>query len=217
VAGVDTARSGMVPPSGRDLLEILEDTGRTQDRSYVILGQERHDYGRPGNQGYPIRSIIKDGYLYLHNFKPHLWPAGNPETGYLNTDGSPTKTVILNLRRQGADSRYWQLNFGKNPQEQLFHLAVDPECMIDLAGLPDYAGRKQALKEQLFAELARQGDPRIVGPDGDIFDRYPWAPKNAFDYYERYMAGEITRYQTGWVNPTDYETAPLDQAPPSQP
>lgn len=206
VAGVEPAKSGMAPPSGRDLLEILHDTPRTQDRSYVLLGQERHDYGRPGNQGYPIRSIIQDGYLYLHNFKPDLWPAGNPETGYLNTDGSPTKTVILNLRRQGTDTRYWQLNFGKTPREQLYHIATDPECMINLAGLPRYADLRQALKVRLFAELAKQGDPRVVGPDGDIFDRYPWAPKNAYDFYERFVAGEIKRYQTGWVEPTDYET-----------
>jgi arylsulfatase A-like enzyme len=209
-AGVDHASSGMMPISGRDLFEILKDAPRTQDRSYVILGQERHDYGRPGNQGYPIRSIVQDGFLYMHNFKPHLWPAGNPETGYLNTDGSPTKTAILNLRRQEVDTRLWHLNFGKNPQEQLYHLTADPECMENLADHSQHADLKRALKAKLFAELTRQGDPRIVGPDGDVFDRYPWASKNSYDYYERYMAGQIQRYQTGWVAPSDYEPAPLE-------
>ncbi|HSH09657.1 MAG TPA: sulfatase [Oceanipulchritudo sp.] len=206
VAGVDWASSGMEPTSGKDLVEIFEDSYRKQDRSYILLGQERHDYGRPGNQGYPIRSIIRNGFLYMHNFKPDLWPAGNPETGYLNTDGSPTKTVILNMRREDADSHYWQLNFGKNPQEQLYHIAVDPECLVNLASREDYLPLKESLRAQLFADLARQGDPRVVGPDGDVFDRYPWSEGDtAKDFYERYMAGQIKEYQTGWVEPTDYE------------
>jgi len=78
---------------------------------------------RPQNQGYPICSIIQDGFLYMHNFKLHLWPVCNPETAYLNTDGSPTKTVILDQRRQDLDRRSWELSFGKHPHEELYHRA----------------------------------------------------------------------------------------------
>jgi arylsulfatase A-like enzyme len=210
VAGVEWKSSGMQPTSGKDLVEIFQDSYRKQDRSYILLGQERHDYGRPHNQGYPIRSIIRDGFLYIYNFKPHLWPVGNPETGYLNTDGSPTKTFILKMRRDDADRHFWQLNFGKTPQEQLYHIAVDPECLVNLADSAEYQALKAALKDQLFTDLARQGDPRVVGPDGNVFDTYPWSEKNNPDFYERYMAGQIKEYQTGWVEPTDYEAGPLD-------
>ncbi len=209
-AGVDLEAAGMEPSPGKDMREIFEDSYRKQDWSYVVLGQERHDYGRPENQGYPIRSIIQDGFLYMHNFKPELWPVGNPETGYLNTDGSPTKTAILNLRREGIDTQFWQINFGKNPQEQLFHIAVDPECLVNLADTPEYQSLKQAMKDKLFTDLARLQDPRVVGPDGDIFDSYPFDTKRAFDFYERYMAGEISDYQTNWVEPTDFEAAPIE-------
>ena len=208
--GVDWESSGMAKTSGKDLMEIFADGYRKQDRSYIILGQERHDYGRPGNQGYPIRSIIKDGFLYLHNFKPELWPVGDPETGYLNTDGSPTKTFILNLRRDGIDSRFWQMNFGKQPREQLFHIAVDPDCLVNLAEKEAYRGLKKTLKDKLFSDLARQRDPRVVGPNGDVFDTYPWDRPGSYNFYERFMAGEIQTYQTGWVNPSDYEDEPLD-------
>jgi arylsulfatase A-like enzyme len=210
VAGVPLEDSGMAPSSGKDLVEIFEDGYRRQDRSTIILGQERHDYGRPRNQGYPIRSIIRDGFLYIHNFKPDLWPAGNPETGYLNTDGSPTKTFILNLRREGIDTRFWEMNFGKNPAEQLYHIAVDPDCLVNLAGETEYDALRQSLKEQLFRDLARQQDPRVVGPDGDVFDTYPFNKSTSEDFYERYMSGEIQEFQTDWVEPTDYEAAPLD-------
>lgn len=210
VAGVDWEDSGMAPTSGKDLVEIFEDGYRRQDRSYVILGQERHDYGRPRNQGYPVRSIIRDGFLYIHNFKPDLWPAGNPETGYLNTDGSPTKTFILNLRREGIDTRFWELNFGKQPAEQLYHIAVDLDCLVNLADDQEYQELRQSLKEQLFRDLALMEDPRVVGPDGDVFDSYPFNKPGSENFYERYMSGEIKEFQTNWVEPTDYEPAPLD-------
>jgi len=209
-AGLDLEATGMEPSSGKDLYEIFQDLPRRLDWNYILLGQERHDYGRPENQGYPIRSILQDGFLYMHNFKPELWPAGNPETGYLNTDGSPTKTCILNLRRDGIDTHYWQLNFGKNPPEQLYHVAVDPDCLINLADMPECKETKENLRTKLFADLARTRDPRVVGPDGDVFDRYPFNTEEAFNFYERFMSGEAGPEQTGWVNPDDYEESPLD-------
>ena len=56
--------------------------------THIILGKERHDVGRENDKGYPVRSILKNNYFYSINFEPNRWPAGNPETGYLNTDGS---------------------------------------------------------------------------------------------------------------------------------
>lgn len=40
-------------------------------------------------------------------------------------------------------------------------------------------------------------------PIGLIADDQSYPHAGAF--YERFMAGEITEYQTGWVNPDDYE------------
>ena len=140
----------------------------------------------------------------MHNFKPWLWPSCDPETGYLNTDGSPVKTSILQMRREGTDTLLWHHSFGKRPQEELYDLEHDPECMDNLAADPAYADIRERLKEKLFAWLKRQNDPRM-GSDGDIFDRYPFNKKDNQDFYERFMAGEVTEYQTGWVNPSDYE------------
>lgn len=202
LAGVSTEDAGM-SPEGKDFLDILADSKRKK-REYLLFGQERHDYGRPANQGYPIRSIQCDGFLYMYNFKPELWPSCDPVTGYLNTDGSPVKTQILNMRREGVDTVFWEMSFGKKPQEELYDLDADPECICNLAEEKDYEQLKERLKNKLFKELERQGDPRL-GPDGDIFDRYPFHQKGDNDFYERFMAGEITEYQTKWVNPDDYE------------
>ncbi len=207
LAGVDAESCGM-EPAGREITDLLADEP-LHDRSHILLGQERHDYGRPQNQGYPIRSVLQDGWLYIRNFKPALWPAGNPETGYLNTDGSPTKTVLLNARRCGQDTGLWQLSFGKRPAEELYRIAGDRECLHDLAGDPAHAERKERMKRLLLEELRRQQDPRVCG-DGDVFDRYPFYKPECADFYERYMNGEIPAYQTGWANRSDYETGKFD-------
>lgn len=210
LAGINWGKSGMASTPGKSFIDILKDKKQSYDRSYILLGQERHDYGRPLNQGYPIRSIIKDGYLFQINFKPDLWPAGNPETGYLNTDGSPTKSFILNLRRNGIDRSFWDKCFGKHPGEELYNLNVDPECLLNLSGSAAYQKLKDELKNILVNDLIRQDDPRIKG-NGDVFDNYPFDKPIDLNFYERYMRGEIKKYQTGWVNPSDYETKIIEK------
>ena len=102
------------------------------------------------------------------------WPAGNPETGYLNCDGSPTKTQILDLRRAGTDVQFWKLAFGKRVAEELYNVEQDPECLTNLAADPQYAARMTQLRTQLFQELHDQADPRMLG-QGHVFDEYPYA------------------------------------------
>ena len=107
VAGIRFSDSGMSDSPGRSLSDIFNSKKSGQvnpKRDYVMIGKERHDYSRPGNQGFPIRGIVGKDFLYLHNYKIDLWPAGNPELGYLDVDGSPTKTQILELYRSGTDA-----------------------------------------------------------------------------------------------------------------
>lgn len=189
--------------SGKEISDIFYKT-YDKNRDWIVLGQERHDYGRPKNQGYPIRSIIEDGFLYINNLKPYLWPAGNPETGYLNTDGSPSKTEILNMRRNGVDEHLWDLSFGKRGAEELYNIVDNPDCINNLAENDKYRNIKKNMRSKLYKELQRTNDPRL-GDYGDIFDEYPFYKESSKDYYERYISGEIKEYQTNWVNPSDYE------------
>ncbi|MCG6927441.1 MAG: sulfatase [Acidobacteria bacterium] len=210
VAGVSVADSGMKPIEGRSLTSIFR-SGRSgqvdPERDHVLVGKERHDVGRPNDVGYPIRGILTDRWLFLVNFEPDRWPAGNPETGYLNTDGSPTKTEILQMRRRGADTRYWELAFGKRPREELYDLQQDPPCVDNLAAEPAQAGRRRQLRERLFDALEAQGDPRMKG-EGSLFDEYLYADESSRGFYDRYMRGESPN--AGWVEPTDFEPEPLE-------
>lgn len=214
VAGVDPGAAGMQPITGRSLTDLFssERDGQVNpERDHVLIGKERHDCGRPKNQGYPIRGIFSDGWLYLRNYEPERWPAGNPETGYLNCDGSPTKTEVLKARRSPETHHFWKLCFGKRPGEELFHVADDPDCLVNLAEDPAQAERKAALRRRMEARLREQEDPRMEGR-GEIFDQYPFTHPWLMDYYERFMRRHETgeKMEPGWIEPTDIEVVEED-------
>jgi N-sulfoglucosamine sulfohydrolase len=210
LANLQPTKVGMQPITGQSLTDIFysEKSGNiTKFRDHVLIGQERHDVGRPNDVGYPVRGIVKDGFLFVRNYEPNRWPSGNPETGYLNCDGSPTKTVLLNRRLNPQTFDFWNWSFGKRPSEELYNLKDDPECMRNLATTPEYADLKNSLQLQMIRELTEQDDPRMFG-NGQIFDTYIYAGEKVRGFYERYMNGETMN--AGWVNATDFEKMPLD-------
>jgi len=156
------------------------------NRNRVVMGRERHDMGREGDKGYPVRCIRTPEYLYVRNFTPDRWPAGNPETGFTNVDSSPTKTLILEQHQRG-DSRHFDLSFGKRPAEELYNIVSDTECMVNLADDPAYAELKRQLWSELEAVLRETGDPRIEG-EGDVFDTYEYVG-NAPHSWKNYIEG----------------------------
>src|SRR5690606_23864368 len=147
-AGLPWAESGMQETPGSSLLPFFQ--GSVEDfRDYVLIGKERHDVGRPADYGYPIRGIVKDGWMYLRNYRPDLWPAGNPECGYSTVDASPTKTAILKARHHPETRFYWDWSFGKRPAEELFNLRDDPYCIANLASDSQY----ETLREDLIRTM----------------------------------------------------------------
>jgi len=210
LAGLTRGQSGMAEMTGRSLTDIFgtHRSGQINPaRDHVLVGMERHDIGRPNDVGYPIRGIVRAGQLYLENFEPSRWPACNPETGYLNTDGGATKTLILDAHRQNAADPFWALCFGRRPPVEFYDLKSDPDGVKNLAASPAHEARRRALKDELYAELKAQGDPRMFG-QGEIFDRYPHSNAAHRGFYERYLKGE--KMNTPWINASDYEKAPLD-------
>lgn len=198
LAGVTTRTSSMQPLEGRSFTDILssKQNKRLIDprRDHVLLGRERTDPGRPHNQGYPVRGIVKNGYIYTRNYAPDRWPSGNPETGFLDIDNGPTKTELLKAHEAGTHPKQWALSFDKRPAEELYHLKTDTFCMANLATDKKFAAVLSQMRKQMEEELTRQRDPRMMG-NGDVFDAYPFAKPEAQDYYERYMKGELKKQE----------------------
>ncbi len=206
VAGVSPGKSGMQNMEGKSLVPLFSATQKEKFRDFMVVGKERTDLGRPDDQGYPIRGIVTGEFLYLRNYHPERWPAGNPETGYMDCDGSPTKSFILNDRRSKGKSRYWDLNFGKFPGEELYLVTQDQECIKNLAENPEYAAVKRDLIQKMTVKLKNDGDPRMSGK-GDIFDTYPYS-ENTRNFYNRVMSGE--KLKAGWINQTDIERIKIE-------
>src|SRR6185295_125640 len=90
------AAAGLNPSAemtGRSLWPLLT-SGKNSEpgRDRVFFGRERHASVRAGNVGYPIRGIRTAQFLYLRNFEPERWPAGDPPIygdvdQHLNIDG----------------------------------------------------------------------------------------------------------------------------------
>lgn len=148
------------------------------------------------------RSHRDDGYKVPAGVRP----ACNPETGYLNVDGSPTKTLILDAHRADAADRFGALCFGRRPGVEYYDLTTDSDCLNNLATEAATAPARGALQAALYAELKAQGDPRMTG-DGAIFDRYPHSSPEHVNFYDRYLRGAALK--ANWVNLGDFEKAPL--------
>ena len=105
------------------------------------------------------------------------------------------------MRRSGENTVFWEMCFGKRGEEALYKISDDPECLLDLAGNPEYGVRKEAMEAEMMGILEAQKDPRILG-DEEYFEKIPVSTASA-RLYERWKAGE--KVNAGWVNPGDFE------------
>ncbi len=165
--------------TGKSFLDVLksEKSGIVDaTRNVMLTGKERHDIGRPNDQGYPVRAIRTPEFLYVRNYEPDRWPAGNPETGYRNVDDGPTKAFVLS-----NFDEYYRMSFGKRPAEELYLVKSDPECMKNLATDLNYAAVKRKLRERMEEMLRSEGDPRMLGRV-DFFDTIQYTGPRKHSY-----------------------------------
>jgi len=165
--------------TGQSLLPLLTGgatAGPTRDR--VFIERERHANVRRGDLSYPARAIRTAGHLYIRNYRPDRWPAGDPELYFAvgpfgDIDDGPSKQLLLTRRTDPGVTRFFQLATAMRPAEELFDLQADPAQLVNLAGDAAHAAIRAKLRAQLEAWQRATGDPRIV-EDDDRWDRYPY-------------------------------------------
>jgi arylsulfatase A-like enzyme len=164
--------------TGRSLANILrsEKSGWIENRDTMLVGKERHDIGRPNDWGYPVRALRTRDFLYVHNFHPDRWPAGNPETDFGNCDPGPTKEVIKLL-----GGYYYELSFGKRLPDELYDLKRDPECVNNLAHDLAHAQTVEEMRYTMMRMLKEEQDPRALG-QAALFDTYQYLGGRAKSY-----------------------------------
>jgi uncharacterized sulfatase len=164
--------------TGRSFLDLLTAGASPVVRDRVYLERERHANVRRGDLGYPCRAVRTRAFLYIRNFHPERWPAGDPEVWkavgpFGDIDGGPTKEVLLKGKDDPKVGRLFELACGKRPAEELYDLAKDPFQMTNVADRPGYAGVKKELRADLERWMKDTADPRAAGQD-DRWDRYPY-------------------------------------------
>ena len=141
-------------------------------RDHVIMARERHAFVRRGGLGYPGRAIRTADYLYIKNYEPNRWPAGDPPL-YGDVDAhmlhyeAPTKIYMLENKDSKQVKPLFDLAFSKRPQHELYNLSEDPFQLNNLAEVNEYTSVLENLSNQLSAYLVKTKDPREVG---QIFD-----------------------------------------------
>lgn len=168
--------AGVPVPSamtGVSFLPLLQGKAASaQRRGYVVTGFERHaPEARPARGAYPSRAIITARYMYIRNFLPDRWPAGDPpayadgQSWLLWKDVSDPAEI--------AWRKAWLL--GKRPAEMLFDVQADPFQQHNLIatadGLQQHRKTRDSLRRTLDAYLARTADPVLRDPQ--YFDAMP--------------------------------------------
>ena len=137
-------------------------------RDHVIMARERHAFVRKGGLGYPGRAIRTANYLYIKNYEPDRWPAGDPPL-YGDVDAhmlhyeSPTKLYMLKNKEFKKVMPLFDLAFSKRPKEELYDLLNDPFQMNNLANVDKYKPNLETMSNRLKSYLVKTKDPRELG------------------------------------------------------
>jgi len=125
---------------------------------------------RVGGFGYPGRAIRTDDFLYIHNYEPDRWPAGDPPL-FADIDGhmlqfySPAKEYMMEHKNDTAVKSLYEQAFNKRREEELFDLKNDPYQMDNVAYVEEYQEIKNLLEKQLREYLIKTNDPRETGEE----------------------------------------------------
>jgi uncharacterized sulfatase len=166
---------GLLTSGGTGLIE--------PDRDGVYFARERHSSSRFQNWTYPQRALRTHDHLYIRNFEPDRYPAGDPQKydepgklgpvhgGYHDIDASPSLTFLIENRNDPEIRPFFELAVDKRPGEELFDIRRDPGCLKNLAGDPAFEPVRAKLAKRLDDYLASTGDPRARG-NGDVWEGY---------------------------------------------
>jgi N-sulfoglucosamine sulfohydrolase len=179
-----------IPPdmTAKSLTPILfsKQSGRIDpNRNFIITARERHALCRKNGLGYPGRAIRNYEFLYIRNYEPDRWPAGDPPLfgdvdAHMLHYPCPTKLFILANKEKRETKLFFNLAFGKRPAEELYDLKKDPDQMNNMADQPEYDQIKRDLSEKLTNILITTNDPRETGGE-IIWDNTAYYEKNDFN------------------------------------
>ncbi len=196
------AAAGIEIPSGFSGESLLPLFGNTKagkkDRTRVFFERERHANVRKGDLSYPSRGLRTNDFLYIKNFEPERWPAGEATVHqsvgqYGDVDNSITKYLILNKENKPTALDYFQLSFGKRPLEELYVLAEDPYQLANVAANTKYRETLNKMRKELQEWMLKTGDLRAQEPRTEYWDKVLYTPDYQRENFD--LQKEISTYK----------------------
>ncbi len=169
IAGLPAGKQ-MTASSLTPLLFSTQSGQIDRTRDFVVTARERHALCRINGKGYPGRALRTRDFLYIRNYEPDRWPAGDPPL-YGDVDAHmlhypcPTKLYLLAHKDEPEIKPLFDLAFAKRPAEELYDLRRDPDQLNNVAGREAYAGKKTEMRNALNEYLRKTDDPRITGKE----------------------------------------------------
>lgn len=175
--------------SGTSLMELFSTAGSQSDRSTVFFERERHANVRKGDLSYPSRAVRTKDFLYIKNFAPNRWPAGDPEAHisvgqYGDVDNSITKFLMMKMEGISAEEDYFQLAFGKRPAEEFYVARDDPYNLKNRIEDPTYAEEIRKLRIELQKWMEKTNDRRATEPNTIYWDTVRYTPDYDFSNFD---------------------------------
>jgi len=180
--------------SGKNL---ISSAGNIEGKERVFLERERHANVRKGDLSYPMRAIRTHEFLYIRNFMPDRWPAGDPSVHrsvgqYGDVDNSISKFLVMNMEGKEEGIDYFDLTFAKRPEEELYRVEDDPFQLYNLAEDPAFSRIKGELSKELQSWMRENGDIRATEPQSIYYDTVEYTIEYQFQNYD--LAEKIDAY-----------------------
>jgi len=145
---------GSVPEwlDGKSLLPVLKGR-RKKIKKYAFSLQTTRGIIK-GSDHYGIRSVVNKRYRYIWNL--------SPEAEFLNLINNSDRAPYYRSWKEAAktDEKAATLvnRYKIRPEEELYDVINDPDCLFNLADNPDYTKQKSLLRKKLLAWMEECGD-----------------------------------------------------------
>ncbi len=174
--------------SGDSILPYLTKQRKTTGRNTIFAGRERHSSARYNNLGYPMRVLRTKEFLYIRNFCPERYPAGDPcyinkegnltlmYSAYFDIDQGPTWRFIIDEKDTPDIYPYFLKAVAKRSYEELYNISSDPGCLNNLVGDSKYMKELEHLRNKMNDTLKKTEDARYLNSsdqDQNVWETYP--------------------------------------------
>ena len=174
--------------AGNSILPYLKKQKNSTGRTTIFAGRERHSSARYNNLGYPMRVLRTREFLYIRNFCPERYPAGDPcyinkegnltpmYSAYFDIDQGPAWGFIVDEKDTPEIYPYFLKAVAKRPYEELYNISSDPGCLNNLVGDSEYMKELDYLRNKMNDTLKKTKDARYLNSsdqDQNVWETYP--------------------------------------------